>query len=588
MYASVKTYAKDIDNKIRIKNTYLITGLSSRDWLKQTRERFPEILRSNIYHRSDLTSFVQKIEGVSNAIIIMDEIQVAAKENQSIHKAFKSLGLLDKSSLYERDIKIVEFTATPDGTIYDLMKWGDASRIIVADNCDDYTSSFDLLNWREVVPHKIQNLVERIEILEKTMEDEEDPEELNMLGQKLTSLRRKIKVLEKNADKVRVKQYKDLWGRGENGELSQETIDAIEEVKADIESYDTPRYHTFRTKTGGDQTAIEDFKEYFPCDTYDFIYYNSGCKDEFNEFVRRGGKSTKCVDDGSIDINDLLNKKPKKHTIIFIKEMLRCAKTTTQTYKGVSYERFVGDKSMNDTVIIQGVLGRNNGYNDNGDSICYTNIETITKYKELLDSKFTRTDIKWKSNTTKFIDDVTVSTKTFNTLKPETPAVVEPTPKKVKIVKEKKEKKEKVVKEKKEKIVRETGAATATRRVPVIVDGFDGTEPIFGKLGAKKREEFVENVLKNRVNDPKCVRLYNYITNEKVRIGKTQLPDPAEYNIKKSSYDKHINDVVAAADNNKPYSVSGRHTSSNNWSLFIDAKYNRLCIIPLVVDDELY
>jgi len=30
--------------------------------------------------------------------------------------------LLNKSKLYENDIKIIEYTATPDGTIYDLMK----------------------------------------------------------------------------------------------------------------------------------------------------------------------------------------------------------------------------------------------------------------------------------------------------------------------------------------------------------------------------------------------------------------------------------------------------------------------------------
>ena len=52
----------------------------------------------------------------------MDEIQVACKKNQTIFKSFDSAGLLNIEKLYNDDIKILKFTATPDGTIYDLMK----------------------------------------------------------------------------------------------------------------------------------------------------------------------------------------------------------------------------------------------------------------------------------------------------------------------------------------------------------------------------------------------------------------------------------------------------------------------------------
>ena len=45
---------------------------------------------------------------------------------------FDNAGLLDKNKLYKNDIKILEYTATPDGTIYDLMKWKNASSKIIA------------------------------------------------------------------------------------------------------------------------------------------------------------------------------------------------------------------------------------------------------------------------------------------------------------------------------------------------------------------------------------------------------------------------------------------------------------------------
>ena len=55
----------------------------------------------------------------------MDEIQIASMKEQSIYKAFRESNLLDKQQLYERDIKLVEHSATPNGTIYDLMSWND-------------------------------------------------------------------------------------------------------------------------------------------------------------------------------------------------------------------------------------------------------------------------------------------------------------------------------------------------------------------------------------------------------------------------------------------------------------------------------
>ena len=42
-----------------------------------------------------------------NILIIMDEIQVAAKKGQTIYKTFDKAGMLNKSKLYNNDIKIL-------------------------------------------------------------------------------------------------------------------------------------------------------------------------------------------------------------------------------------------------------------------------------------------------------------------------------------------------------------------------------------------------------------------------------------------------------------------------------------------------
>jgi hypothetical protein len=95
-----------------------------------------------------------------------------------------------------------------------------------------------------------------------------------------------------------------------------------------------------------------------------------------------------------------VKEKPTEHTFIFIKEKLRCAKTIeNKNLVGVYYERYTGSVP-DDDVIIQGMLGRATGYNDNGDSIIYTNIPSIDKYRKLLESNFDDRTINWISSST--------------------------------------------------------------------------------------------------------------------------------------------------------------------------------------------
>ena len=107
------------------------------------------------------------------------------------------------------------------------------------------------------------------------------------------------------------------------------------------------------------------------------------------------------MDGDIININDRLSEVPSKHTIIMIKEKLKCANTLQNKQNiGVMIERW--KEMANDSLVIQGLLGRCCGYL-NHDIICYTNIDTIKKYEDLFDSRFAEEDLDdicWNSNTT--------------------------------------------------------------------------------------------------------------------------------------------------------------------------------------------
>ena len=321
---------------VPVKDIYLISGHSSCEMKEQTKCRMIECIRVHVYHRPDLknTSFLEEIRNKKNVLIIIDEVQVAAKKEQSVYRLLKDAGLLDIQELYRRDIKILELTATPDGTINQLHDWGNASCKILFEPNEKYVSAQNLL------------------------------------------------------DAGRIKQFQNLSGDEE------EVREHIQDIKRDLETYDSPRYHFIRIKGGNEMTSTKmNFMHEFGVE-YKYI--------EFNQ-----KSQTK-------DINDIISVRPTVHTFVFILEKLRCAKTLVKKHIGIMYERY--SKKPDDAAIMQGLLGRCTGYDDNGDTIVYTNINTIERYMELWNSNFESSRIPWRSKTTVYSrkTGLTVSKSTFN------------------------------------------------------------------------------------------------------------------------------------------------------------------------------
>ena len=318
------------ETNISYKNIYIITGHSSVEWKKQTKERLPDQLKKRVFHRSDLNNiFLNDIKDKKNVLIILDEIQIASAKDQTIHKVFDELGFMNLKTLLENNVKMLEITATPNGSIYELMKWGkEFSEKMVIEAPPEYTSCFKLL------------------------------------------------------DDGRVFEFKDLCDDIIADKKLVKAIDNVKELKETIDTYynEDPRFHFIRTKTAESQEKTKNnFKQVFGDDV------------QIIEFD---------MENKETDVNNIVNEKPDEHTFIFIKEKLRCAKTIENKHiVGVYYERYTSSVP-DDDVIIQGMLGRATGYNDNGDSIIFTHKLSITKYRQLLESKFDDRTVNWFSSTT--------------------------------------------------------------------------------------------------------------------------------------------------------------------------------------------
>jgi len=133
--------------EIPISNIYIITGLSSKSWIKQVKKRFPGILETQIYHRNDLTDkFTFDVMSKNDSLVIIDEVQIAAQKKQTMHTTFDELCFANRQNMYEKNIKVVEFSATPDGVLKDRQNWDVAAEMVIGEPGVGYKGVFDFLD----------------------------------------------------------------------------------------------------------------------------------------------------------------------------------------------------------------------------------------------------------------------------------------------------------------------------------------------------------------------------------------------------------------------------------------------------------
>ena len=469
MTALIQFYV--LSNTIPIENIYIITGLSDKAWKNDTKNRMPDCLNNRVYHRANLLKkFADDIKDKQNLLIIMDEIQIASEDKQTIFKTFEKSGFYDLDYLLNNDIKIVQFSATPDGHIIDINNWNKYSKIIQLEPGEGYLSSIDLYNNR------------------------------------------------------RIEQYEDLNGWNEDTKsVSKKTLQHINEIKKCVDKYLEPLYHIIRIPNCTNQ------KDYKVIDNIKYVF-NENENYNFNESL---------LDNIKKDINDILCIKPEKHTFLFIKEILRCAKTMEKKYLGIAYERY--SKTIQDSTIIQGLIGRLTGYDDNGKSICYTNIDTIQRYELLWLSKFKNQKIEWNSKTTTKINgDTYSSNNTFNSTKHVNGLL--------------------------NKNVVPSDPYKNCKNIPVII--------YFDKKLIERIEHCKNNEKKNlllNIIQKEDLLFYDKIKNYNVE----QQTIPKSEN----SYKKHIIDVVNKANKKEKFSIDIKNKEKNILNIYIDYKKYRLCCI---------
>jgi hypothetical protein len=152
MLSMIHHFLNDDSISVPLDNIFTLTGISSLDWLSQTKERFPSSLHHRIYHRNNLFKFFTDVEHKDNLLIIIDESHIATKNDQTMSSIFKFLHFDDTDYLLRHNIKFVFFTATPSNFNFFIDNPFAAMEKMIPP--PQYTSIFDLLLSNRVLPFK--------------------------------------------------------------------------------------------------------------------------------------------------------------------------------------------------------------------------------------------------------------------------------------------------------------------------------------------------------------------------------------------------------------------------------------------------
>jgi len=116
-------------NNIDPQKVFFLTGMSDLSWIEQTKERVLPSWKKNVYHRNTLHKFEEEIEHLKDRdkdkdiLLIIDECHIANKSDNTLSEMMNYLDLNKEDYLIEKNIKILQISATPSNSLIDAKTW---------------------------------------------------------------------------------------------------------------------------------------------------------------------------------------------------------------------------------------------------------------------------------------------------------------------------------------------------------------------------------------------------------------------------------------------------------------------------------
>lgn len=133
---------------IDLDNVVILTGLSDTEWKEQTKMSMVQSFQKNVFHRSNFKEerLVKLLKHGRDMLLIIDESHIATQISHKLSLLLKEVGILDISNMKERNIKILQVSATPGATLQDSEDWGKYSKVFKLSPSPSYVGFAKLIN----------------------------------------------------------------------------------------------------------------------------------------------------------------------------------------------------------------------------------------------------------------------------------------------------------------------------------------------------------------------------------------------------------------------------------------------------------
>jgi hypothetical protein len=161
----LSTMAND-DEMINPEAVYIVTGMSDKEWIAQTRSRLLPMWRDKVFHRNDVHKVLSSVvdDKRRNMFIVIDECHFGSERDQTIHQVLDKAGILDLELMRTRNIKIMCISATPGSLALDAVAWGaNAHATIVAQPNPAYMGFQQIIDEGRIHPRFDINSTQEIE-----------------------------------------------------------------------------------------------------------------------------------------------------------------------------------------------------------------------------------------------------------------------------------------------------------------------------------------------------------------------------------------------------------------------------------------
>ena len=154
---TVRLQCMRIDNAPMLNDVMVCTGMSDTDWERTMRNGLLPCFRDRVFHRGRLPDS-NTLKQMKHGLIVADECHIACGATNVLGKTLHDAELLNINNLIDRDMRMLDVSATPEAVSEQIRSWGDKAAVVILqpgptykgfqsmldDNCLCDASNFDL------------------------------------------------------------------------------------------------------------------------------------------------------------------------------------------------------------------------------------------------------------------------------------------------------------------------------------------------------------------------------------------------------------------------------------------------------------